>query len=287
MPLRKPCPHDHKDTANHRKLQAHVQEVVDLLVFNKLAVKMEAKAMRAVASTFSEDALTVWTSCVTEAREMTTSGAWQPSALLLALTSRLVTYNKNQNAHYQMESDLAAMVLDLKGVGPSKVTWDKLIREYYACVTGTSHLDLPVQVPRFTWKEGWFSVFKSRVQKWALKVIMDKPSDFNTTTITSFWMTLLRYYPRKTIPTCLHALTESDETIPWKEAALQALHDGDLRLAQLCLQAEGQEDEIPCTTPSYIHAMAQGAPLMARNGKPIECWTCGGNHLCSELPQDY
>ena len=55
--------YDHKDAANHRKLRAHVQEVVDdLLAFNKLAVKMEAKAMRAVASTFSEDALTVWTS---------------------------------------------------------------------------------------------------------------------------------------------------------------------------------------------------------------------------------
>jgi hypothetical protein len=57
-------PHDHKDVANHRKLRAHVQEVVDdLLVLNKIAVKMENKALRAVASTFSEDALTVWTSC--------------------------------------------------------------------------------------------------------------------------------------------------------------------------------------------------------------------------------
>jgi hypothetical protein len=172
---------------------------------------------------------------------MTTSEAWHPSALFRVLAAMMVTYT-NPNAHYQMESDLAAMVWDLKGVGPSKVTWDKLIREYDACVTGTSHLDLPLQVPRLTWKEGWFAVFKSRVPQWALKVIMDKPSDFNT--MASFWTTLLRYEPRKTIPTRLHA-HEANETVPWKETALQALRDRDLRLAQLCLQAEGQEDEIP------------------------------------------
>jgi hypothetical protein len=35
--------------------------------------------------------------------------------------------------------------------------------EYEACVTGTAHLDLPLQVPCFTWKEGWFAVFKKHI----------------------------------------------------------------------------------------------------------------------------
>ncbi len=39
------------------------------------------------------------------------------------------------------------------------------------------------------------------------------------------------------------------------------------------------------TTTSYIHAMSQGAPLLARNGKPISCWTCGGNHLGQNCPK--
>jgi hypothetical protein len=96
--------------------------------------------------------------------------------------------------------------------------------------------------------------------------------DFWTTlnTMASIWTTLLRYKPCKTISTCLHGLTEADETVPWKESALQALCDGDLRLAQLCLLAERQEDEIPCTTPSYIHAMAQG---------PWHVFASGGKHV--------
>jgi hypothetical protein len=112
---------------------------------------------------------------------------------------------------------------------------------------------------------------------------MDKPGDFNT--MASFWSTLLRYEPRK-LPSRLHALAEVEiETVPWKEAALQALRDGNFRMAQLCMQADGQEEEIPCTTTSYIHAMSQGAPLLARNGKPISCWTCGGNHLRQNCPK--
>jgi hypothetical protein len=69
---------------------------------------------------------------------------------------------------------------------------------------------------------------------------MDKPGDFNT--MASFWSTLLRYEPRK-LPSRLHALAEVEiETVPWKEAALQALRDGNFRMAQLCMQADGQEE---------------------------------------------
>jgi hypothetical protein len=117
---------------------------------------------------------------------MTTSEAWHPSALFRVLAAMMVTYT-NPNAHYQMESDLAAMVWDLKGVGPSKVTWDKLIREYDAFVTGTSHLDLPLQVPRLTWKEGWFTVFKSRVPQWALKVSSRSWPWYHFNTMAIFW----------------------------------------------------------------------------------------------------
>jgi hypothetical protein len=155
--------------------------------------------------------------------------------------------------------------------------------EYEACVTGTAHLELPLQVQRFTWKEGWFAVFKTHIPPWASKVIMDKPSDFNT--MASSWSTLLRYEPRK-LPSSLHALAEVEiETVPWKEAALQALCDRNFRMAQLCMKADRQEEEIPCTTTSYIHAMSQGAPLLARNCKPISCCTCGGNHLHQNCPK--
>jgi len=61
MPPRKPFPHDHKDPAVHKKLRWHVGEVVeDLMAFNKLATKAEAKTMRAISSTFSDDGLAVW-----------------------------------------------------------------------------------------------------------------------------------------------------------------------------------------------------------------------------------
>ena len=283
MPPRKPFPHDHKDPAVHKKLRWHVGEVIeDLMAFNKLATKAEAKTMRAVSSTFSDDALAVWTACTTAARGVPTNGFGHKSVLFRALEAMLATYT-NPNAHYQMETDLAALTWDPKGVGSTKVTWDKFILEYDACVTGTAHLDLPLQVQRFTWKEGWFAVFKTHIPPWASKVIMDKPGDFNT--MASFWSTLLRYEPRK-LPSRLHALAEVEiETVPWKEAALQALRDGNFRMAQLCMQADGQEEEIPCTTTSYIHAMSQGAPLLARNGKPISCWTCGGNHLRQNCPK--
>jgi hypothetical protein len=60
MPLRKPFPHNHKEVANHKKFRAHVEEVAeDLMAFNKLATKAEAKTMRAISSTFSDDALAV------------------------------------------------------------------------------------------------------------------------------------------------------------------------------------------------------------------------------------
>jgi hypothetical protein len=62
---------------------------------------------------------------------------------------------------------------------------------------------------------------------------MDKTSDFNT--MASFWSTLLHYEPRKH-PSRLHALAEVEiETVPWKEASLQALRDGNFRMAQLCM----------------------------------------------------
>jgi hypothetical protein len=156
-----------------------VGEVVeDLMAFNKLATKAEAKTMRAISSTFSDDALAVWTACATAARGVPTTGFGHKSVLFRALEAMLATYT-NPNAHYQMENDLAALTWDPKGVGPTKVTWDTFILEYEACVTGTAHLDLPLQVPRFTWKEGWFAVFKTHIPPWATKVIMDKPGDFN------------------------------------------------------------------------------------------------------------
>ena len=73
---------------------------------------------------------------------------------------------------------------------------------------------------------------------------MEKPCDFNT--MASFWSTLLRYEPRT--PTLrLHAGAEVEiETVPWKEAALQAQCDGNFRMDQLCMQADRQEEEIPC-----------------------------------------
>ena len=50
MPPRKPFPHDHKDPAAHKNLRWHVGEVIeDLMAFNKLATKAEAKTMRAVS----------------------------------------------------------------------------------------------------------------------------------------------------------------------------------------------------------------------------------------------
>jgi hypothetical protein len=283
MPLCKPFPHIHKAAEDHKMLRRHLGEVVeDLMVFNKLATKAEAKTMRAISSTFSDDALVVWTACATTARGVPTTGFGHKSVLFRALEAMLATYT-NPNAHYQMENDLAAITWDSKGVSPTRVTWDAFITEYEACVTGTAHLDLPLQVPRFTWKEGWFAVFKKHIPPWATKVIMENPGDFNT--MASFWSTLLRYEPR-TPTSRLHAGAEVEiETVPWKEAALQALRDGNFRMAQLCMQADGQEDEIPCTMTSYIHAMSQGAPLLARNGKPISCWTCGGNHLRENCPK--
>jgi hypothetical protein len=226
------------------------------------------------------------------------TGFGQKSVLFRALEAMLATYT-NPNSHYQMENDLTAITWDPKGVGPTKVTWYTFILEYEACVTETAHLDLPLlvfvsvrtnkrhhhhhQMLRFTWKEGWFAVFKTHIPLWATKMIMDKPSDFNT--MASFWSTLLRYEPRK-LPLHLHALAEVEiETVPWKEATLQALYDGNFRMAQLCMQADGQEEEIPCNTTSYIHAMSQGAPLLARNSKPISCWTCVGNHLRQNCPK--
>jgi hypothetical protein len=100
MPVRKAFSNDHKNADNHKKLRAHLQEVVeDLLAFNKMADKMEAKAMRAVASTFSEDALVVWTGCAEEARHMTTSsGSGQPSILFRALAAVLVILHQPEHS---------------------------------------------------------------------------------------------------------------------------------------------------------------------------------------------
>ena len=208
------------------------------MAFNKLATKAEAKTMRAISSTFSDDALVVWTACATLARGVPTTGFWHKSVLFRALEAMLATYT-NPNAHYQMKNDLVLITWDSKGVSPTKVTWDTFIMEYEVCVTGTAHLDLPLQVLCFTWKEGWFAVFKKHIPPWATKVIMEKPCDFNT--MASFWSTLLSYEQ------CLHAGAEVEiETVPWKEAALQALRDGNFRMAQLCMQADRQEEEIPC-----------------------------------------
>jgi hypothetical protein len=117
MPLRKPFPHNHKEVANHKKLRAHVGEVAeDLMAFNKLATKAEAKTMRAISSTFSDDALAVWTACATAARGVPTTGFGQKSVLFRALEAMLATYT-NPNVHYQMKNDLAALTWDPKGVG--------------------------------------------------------------------------------------------------------------------------------------------------------------------------
>ncbi len=185
MPLRKPFPHSHKAAEDHKRLRRHLGEVVeDLMVFNKLATKAEAKNMRAISSTFSDDTLAVWTACATAARGVPTTGFGHKSVLFRALEAMLATYT-NPNAHYQMENDLETLTWDSKEVSPTKVTWDTFITEYEACVTGTAHLDLPLQVLCFTWKEGWFAVFKKHIPPWATKVIMEKPCDFNT--MASFW----------------------------------------------------------------------------------------------------
>jgi hypothetical protein len=64
MPLCKPFQHSHKAAEDHTRLRRHLGEVVeDLMAFNKLATKAEAKTMRAISSTFSDDSLAVGTAC--------------------------------------------------------------------------------------------------------------------------------------------------------------------------------------------------------------------------------
>ena len=123
----------------------------------------------------------------------------------------LATY-ANPNAHYQMENDLASLTWEPKGWARPR---SHGTRSYWS-MKHTSR-ELPIWtclVQCFTWKEGWFAVFKTHIPLWATKVIMDKLSDFNT--MANFWSTLLSYESHK-LPSCLHALAEVEiETVPWR-----------------------------------------------------------------------
>ena len=36
---------------------------------------------------------------------------------------------------------------------------------------------------------------------------------------------------------------------------------------------------------SLLHALAESGVILARNGRPITCWECGGNHRKADCPQ--
>jgi hypothetical protein len=71
----------------------------------------------------------------------------------------------------------------------------------------------------------------------------------------------------------------------WRDAALNAYRVGNYALGDACLDAENfPEAELMPPTPAHLHALAQGAPRLARNGKPINCFHCGENHRVADCP---
>ena len=271
----------YNDPANHAACRTAVEGVVRMLkAYNKCHPDHEARTLVLVDSCFVGPAAKAWQTCVRTAVEQPLAdgeraGVGEGSQVYCALRSFLRLYT-SPVAHEAMRARLRELKWDPKGVAENQAAWTEFVDEYGLVAALTAHLDLTKRLAPLTWAH-WFTEFKARLPPWAVKITIERPDA--VATAETFWSALAAAEPPSS-RSGLRALTNIEEpAVEWRDAALSALRAGDFILAEACLGAVGHEDELPPVTPSYLHAMTRGAPMLARNGKPLECWTCKGNHL--------
>ena len=285
VPPSTPFAAGHGDPDAHGPLHNHVRTIVSSLIhYQKLHQSNEGRALILIGGLFTGAASITWETCSQTEQEVPQgTGIGETSSVYRALRAMLRLYS-DPMAHDTMSSKLDKLVWDPRGVSFSRATFERMVLEYNKVAAATVNLDAPLQLPAKDWP-AWLAEFKKRLPTWALKIMAERPASFGSP--AAFWNTLAAAEPMRqgaTARTGVRALTDFDLSeeyvyVPWREAALSAFQAGNIRLGQACLAADGNEDELPPVSPASLLAMSRGAPLMARNNKPLECWTCGGNHI--------
>ena len=288
----------HADVDAHEACRRFLIGLTELLIaFAKcrLAGLYEQKALVLLKACFTGAAADTWYAAVNRARATPSTGPGQASIIYRAFREMLAFYT-DRNAHKTMAAQLENLKFNDKGLTFTKAEWSAFIAKYDGVAALTADLPLPLQLPVMTWEAGWFPTLKKRLPAWALKVIIEHPDAFNNP--QAFWDTLAQYEPARAndprvsgVRALAHPLAEAapwpgvTDVGDWRDAALNAYRVGNYALGDACLDAENfPEAELMPPTPAHLHALAQGAPLLARNGKPINCFHCGENHRVADCP---
>lgn len=291
-----PFAKSHADVGAHEECRRFLIGLSEMLVaFAKcrLTGLEEQKALVLLRSCFTGAAAETWYAAVTRAKATATTGPGMGSVLYRAFREMLTFYT-DRNAHKTMAAQLEDLKYNDKGVASTKVEWAKLMENYDQVAALTEGLPMPLQLPALTWP-AWFAMLKKRLPSWAQKVIIEHPEDFDSP--QAFWDTLGRYEPARANESRpgVRALAPPHQGEPpwpavtdgrdWRDAALEAYRAGNYELGDACLNAEKYDDaDLMPPTPAHLHALAQGAQLLARNGRPINCFFCGENHRVADCP---
>ena len=296
-----PFARSHADPASHEEARRALIAATELLIaFAKCSLTNldEKKALVLLQACFTGAAADTWYASVTRAKATPTTGPG-PASIIYRALREMLTFYTDRNAHKTMAAQLDAMTFNPKGLMHTKADWSTLMAAYDQVAGLTADLPLPLRLSIMTWESGWFPAFKKRLPAWASKVIIEHPEGFDTA--QAFWDTLGRYEPARgnEMRTGVRALTETEDQPwakdqpwagvadirDWRDAALDAYRVGNYALGDACLEAENyKEADLMPPTPAHLHALAQGAPLLARNGRPINCFFCGENHRVADCP---
>ena len=236
-------------------------------------LSQEGRTILWVEGQFGEPALTSFQTMHQEARATeSVSGIGQNSVLYRLLRGMIIMYD-NPQARKEADRLLLTLTWQKSGVAATHALVNKIFKAHQALATSTVGRSVPTRVSALTWDDEFHKI-EAILPSWALKVTKEHPDNFAS---------------REALFATLYAFAPAEEGVP---QPLRPVRPGSDKIFQLtddqavcfpCYPADAEEEELEERWQAVLAQMPveqRGlyALVMAKNGRPLECFRCGKNH---------
>ena len=241
-------------------------------------LSQEGRTILWVEAQFGEPALTSFQTVHQEARATeSVSGIGQSSVLYRLLRGMIIMYD-NPQARKEADRLLLTLTWQKSGVAATHALVNKIFKAHQALATSTVGRPVPTRVSALTWDDE-FRKIEAILPPWALKVIKEHPDNFAS---------------REALFNTLYNFAPAEESVP---QPLRPVRPGTDKIFQLtddqcfpCYPADAEEEELEERWQAVLAQMPveqRGlyALVMAKNGRPLECFRCGKNHRIAQCPE--